>query len=208
MDMNYCEYCNLCKEFEIKKNILYQTESLFVAPSIGQIVEGYLLICSKKHYISLGSFPENLFSELEKTQKLVKKVLSENYIAPIFFEHGPASAIKKGGCCIEHAHLHAVPVDVDVSKELSKYFKPEPINNLVELRAQFQTGIPYFFYENRIGKRFVFPVSEIVPSQYIRRIIAVKIGRKDKWSWKQCPEMEKFNRTIEKLKNKFKQEEK
>jgi len=196
--------CNPCSEFEHKKNILYETDNLFVIPSIGQItIEGYLLICSKKHYIAIGEFPENFFPELQSLQKKVRKVLSENYDIPIFFEHGPISPSKRGGSSVEHAHLHAVPINIDILDDLSKVFQPRSIDSFVSLKQQFQTGAPYLFYENPAGHKYVFSVPEVIPSQYIRWTIAVKIGATDRWDWKQWPGIEEFNKTLEKLKNKF-----
>ncbi len=200
--MNYCK-CKLCKEFTDKNNILYETKNLFVVPSVGQIVEGYLLICSKQHYIGFGDLPEKIFPELERVQKLVRRILSKNYDVPIFFEHGPVSIVKKGGCCVEHAHFHAVPANIDILKELSKHFRPEIIDSLLALKTQFKSGNPYFFYENPTGQRYIFSITEIIPSQYIRKIIAAKLGMRDKWDWKKYPEIEKFSKTIQRLKNDF-----
>lgn len=93
--------CDYCKEFrrgflEIEKEnfgnrILFETENFLVFPTLGQIVEGYLLIASKEHYLNIGEIPLELYPELEKLQHKVRKVLEDNYYTPLFFEHGPAS---------------------------------------------------------------------------------------------------------------------
>src|SRR3989344_6771630 len=116
--------CQYCSEFEIGhldfngKNLgnrmLFETDNFVVFPTIGQIVEGYSLIASKLHYTGMGHIPLELHAELESVKNKVRKVLTDNYRNPLFFEHGPASRAKKGGCCIEHAHFHAVPVNLDI----------------------------------------------------------------------------------------------
>ncbi len=121
----------------------------------------------------------------------------------MFFEHGATSERKKGGCCITHAHLHAVPVQVDVFSELAKHFDYQKIETFDQLKKQFDKGVPYFFYESNSGGRYLFEVPEIVPSQYIRQIIAAKIEKPERWDWRTCLGIDELLRTIEKLKDKF-----
>lgn len=201
--MNYHD-CRLCKEYNERKNILFETDNFFVAPALGQIgVEGYLLICSKEHYIGLGQLPKKLLNEFTLVQAKVKEVLSKYYTKPIFFEHGPTAPNKKGGCCIEHAHLHAVPADIDILADISKNFNPVKIKDFSALNEQFKRGIPYLYYENRGEDKYLFELHEPVPSQYLRQIIAVKINKKDKWNWMQHLGIDEFNRTLKKLKGRF-----
>jgi diadenosine tetraphosphate (Ap4A) HIT family hydrolase len=205
--------CPYCKEFEsghaefkganLGNRILFESKNFLVFPSIGQIVEGYLLIAPKKHYISVGGIPSALYKELESVQAKVRKVLTKNYCAPIFFEHGPASETKKAGCCVSHAHIHAVPVQLDVFPDLSKNFEFKKISSCADLKKQFEKGKPYFFLETNNCEKYLFNIPEIVPSQYIRKIIAEKIGKPVLWNWKVSPELETLVKTHEKLKAKF-----
>ena len=91
---------------------MFESDNFVVFPSLGQIVEGYLLIAPKKHYIGVSGIPKELYPELEEVCKKVRNKLSEVYCVPLFFEHGPHKE-SKGGCCIDHAHIHAVPVKTD-----------------------------------------------------------------------------------------------
>ncbi|HLD58433.1 MAG TPA: hypothetical protein VI977_02215 [archaeon] len=206
-----CAYCAFVeggadnfKGRNIGNRILFESKNFVVFPTIGQIVEGYLLIAPKKHFISIAAIPKSMFSELEKLQKKVRAVLEENYSTPLFFEHGPVSETKKGSCCITHAHLHAVPIELDIVRELEKKFKPKKILSLAELKKNFWKKKPYFFVETNSKERFAFSVPEIAPSQYIRRIIAIRTGNPEKWDWHTAPEIDRFFRTCQKLKNKFK----
>jgi len=195
--------CRLCKEYSEKKNVIFESANFFVVPSLGQIVEGYLLICSKEHFIGLGQLPKKLLDELRVVQTKTKDVLSGQYTNPIFFEHGPTSSTKKGGCCIEHAHLHAVPVNIDIFDDISKNFKAIEIKNYFPLNKQFKKGTPYFYYENQKGNKYLFELPQIIPSQYLRRLIAVRINAPNRWNWMECPGIKEFNRTIRKLKREF-----
>ena len=215
--MNECPYCDAfekgCFEFEKKNNlpskaylknrILYETKNFIVFPTVGQIVEGYLLIASKKHFLGMGQIPKRQYSELNFICKKVRNILTEEYTSPLFFEHGVISEVKKGGCCITHAHFHAIPVKIDILHELVNHFEYQRIKSLDSLKKQFDKGIPYFFYESNYGERYLFEIPEIVPSQYIRKVIAVKIGKPERWDWKSCLGIVELLRTIEKLKGKF-----
>jgi len=195
------EGCNLCQHMIEKEEIIYQTENFYVTPSLGQFVGGYLLICSKSHFIGLSYLPERLFKELEKLKEDVREILHETYNKKtLFFEHGPVSENKKGGCCIDHTHLHAIPFEKDILKDISKNFKPQEIRGLKELTKQKEKQIPYFYYENQEGKRFLFEINFPVPSQYLRQIIASKTSTPNKWDWRIYPEIKRFNETLRKLK--------
>lgn len=205
--MYQCPYCDEFKknsfEFQDKNygsRVLFESENFVVFPSLGQIVEGYLLIASKKHYIGIGEVPKEQYQELEKIQEKVKKVLIENYKTPLFFEHGSISEGKKGGCCIIHAHIHAVPVKMDLLPELQKHFPCKKIKTFDSLKNQFEAKIPYFFYESNFQDRYLFEVPQIVPSQYIRQIIATKIGKPERWDWKTYYGIDELLKTVEKLK--------
>lgn len=202
-----CAYCEEFKDgyFELTKTnrMLWESDNYCVFPSLGQIVEGYLLIATKQHYISMSEIPNEIYGELENVINKVRNVLKEYYGIPLFFEHGPASASKKGGCCIEHAHLHAVPVQVDVLSDLSAQFYSHKISSFPELKELHEKNIPYFFLETNQRERNVFEVPNFVPSQYIRRIIAKKIGKPERWDWRTCYGIEELNSTLLKLGGKF-----
>ncbi len=208
------EICPYCEEFErgslrigdfhFGDRMLYLSPNFVVFPTVGQIVEGYLLIASRVHYLGVGQVPNTLYAELEEVKGLVKNVLIAEYgPSVVFFEHGPASEVRKGGCCIEHAHLHCVPVEVDILKELSANFTLQRIDNFLPLKQLFANGIPYLYWENAQGQRFVFAVAEVIPPQYIRQIIASKIGKIDRWDWRTCPGWEEMRKTIATLKPHF-----
>lgn len=201
------EDCRFCNEFQIGKTefmgdvlerILFQSDNFYVFPSLGQIVEGYLLISPKEHYISIAQLPDKLYNELEEVQEKTIKILVREYQEPIFFEHGPISEREKGGCCIAHAHLHAVPAKADLLKRLEKHFSYFKISLYNELPKDMQ----YLFFQNNQRERFVIPIREIIPSQYLRQLLASELNIK-KWDWRLYPEFGRVKNVIKKLRGKF-----
>lgn len=194
--------CPMCERSENFNEIIFESENFYVSPALGQIVEGYLLINTKEHYIGLSHIPKELFLELKEVQDEVKEVLSQHYTKPIFFEHGCVSETKRGGCCIVHAHLHAVPFEIDILEDIAKNFRPRRIGDISELVSQSERCVAYFYYENQIGEKYIFELKEPAPPQYIRQIIAVRAKKPDKWDWREFPEWDRLHNTIARLKGK------
>ena len=193
-----CPFCNMENE-----RIIYESGNFFVTPTLGSFLEGYLLICTNRHFIGLSQIPEELFQELDELKEKVKKALSDVYTSPIFFEHGVIDETKRGGCCVDHAHLHAVPIDFDIFPDIVRNFEARRIERILELRKQQEKGRPYFYYENQKGDKYVFELSGPVPPQYLRQIVAVRAGLGMRWDWRESPEFENFNKTLEKLRRRF-----
>jgi len=206
--------CPYCQEFEegflrvrdenLGNRILLQTPNFVVFPTLGCFVKGYLLIATRFHYVGIGQIPTTLHQELEGVQQKVRDVLSANYgITPVFFEHGPALCGNKGGGCIVHAHLHALPVKVDILEDISSRFECLQVNDFGYTQALHAQGIPYLFWQNADGKRFVAKVTEILPAQFIRRIIAEKLGIPERWNWRNYLGLDELRHTIQTLRGQF-----
>lgn len=199
----YC--CRLGRELLDRHNIIYESENFFAVPALGQLgIEGYLLLCSKKHHIGLGDIPKIYYPELENFLDKTRNVIFSVYGSGVLmFEHGPRFSCHKGGGCLDHAHLHLVPTSVDVMDFLNKIFKPQKINGLDRLKKIFKKQkSSYLFLIDQSKKRYVIETTIPIPSQYIRQIIASKMGVKD-WDWRINPDRKTFIKTIKRLKNKF-----
>lgn len=200
--MDQC--CLLGAEINNPDKVIYKTANFTVKPALGQMgIEGYCLICSNEHFIGIGNVSDSLESELESVLSKTLEVIANQYSPQVVvFEHGPKLGCNKGGICLEHAHFHIVQTKVDVFNFLNKRFKPEKIQGLERLREIYKLAkSSYLFLETQERKRFVFEV-DIVPSQYIRQIIAVGEGRSN-WDWMKYPDYETFEKTLEKLRGKF-----
>ena len=201
--MNNCPYCDEFKNgSEYGDRILYESENFVVFPALGPIVDGNLLIVPKKHFISMRYVPIELYPELKTVYQRVRAILAENYRSPLFFEHGPISQTKRGGCCVEHAHFQAVPADFDIFEDLAKQFKYKKIKTIDDIRKN-KNGKPYFYYESNLGEKYLFDIPDVVPSQYIRKIIANKIGKPEIWDWRTHLGLDKMSEILKKLKGKF-----
>ena len=111
--------CVLCKIANSERNMLreydqpiVETKNFYVVTALGQFVEGYVLICTKNHYLNMGALDNNMANELHILKEKVTKMFQEIYNKKaIFFEHGAASRKNSEGTCVDHAHLHAIPLE-------------------------------------------------------------------------------------------------
>jgi diadenosine tetraphosphate (Ap4A) HIT family hydrolase len=205
------EICTLCAELEgnfennllyllfggkLRSRILRQTPNFVVMPTIGPLVKGHLLIVTKKHYLSMGHLPESMYQELSDLSLEIRKVLTDRFYAPVFFEHGPISQTKTGGACVDHAHMHAVPAPLDLRADLKKYFQERRIDALIELQDQIRREMAYIFYEDTHGNKYVYDVDETLPCQFMRRLIASKLGLGNRWDWRLYPAKQELLDTL------------
>jgi len=152
LSSSFCNYCCLAED----ENLLLETENFYVVPTIGGFVEGYLLLISKEHLGSLAEIKKSQIEEFENLKKKCKKILIKIYDGCIFYEHG------RTGMSVNHAHMHAVPVNIDFLGDLSvlfgTYIKVNQWNDVVKLSISHPH---YLYYENCIkNNKYFFPVKK------------------------------------------------
>jgi diadenosine tetraphosphate (Ap4A) HIT family hydrolase len=208
--------CDFCDEFSggasnafgrlyadtIRDRTLLATREFRIIPSLGQIVEGYLLVVATKHYQALADMPPELGEELVELNGRVRGALSDAYGPCIFFEHGARSE-NSGGCGIYHAHLHAVPLREgrDPIALLKERFSLKKLRSIREIAGEANGADSYLYYEDLHSNRYIFDV-EYLPSQYMRRLLAEATGN-DEWDWRECGWEEAVVSTIARLAKAF-----
>lgn len=202
--------CVFCKKFTAAQNlapprarqeydtILHETRNFVVIPALGSLVEGHLLIVTKSHFYSMGELSKPLLDEFTTLRSKVRQILIQTYGSATMFEHGATREIKAGGS-VNHAHYHALPLDFDLAHEVSKQIRGENVANLFILATRAAIGVPYLFIENNRGELWVFDVPVSLPSQYLRRLVAAKLGNLEDWDWQSHPALERVTSTIAKL---------
>ena len=210
--MNKCGLCeevigNASSEFtriygkNPENRLILERDGFIAIPSIGQMVEGYLLIVTKQHYTSMGSLPVDDLNELNTIMEEVRGLLADTYGRPIFFEHGSMKDVNSGGCGIDHAHIHAVPLpdNTDVLPDIQEALEGVEIASLADLSERARQNKPYLFYENQKGIKYLFDVKNI-PCQYMRRILGKRLGCQE-WDWRTYGREEKLISTLARLRN-------
>jgi len=200
--------CDFCNEFgggvdnafairyaaEVRCRSAFETGAFAVLPTLGQIVPGYLLVVPKHHHLAIGDMSQDEIQELEALRAMLLATLGASYGTYVFFEHGTRSE-NCGGCGITHAHLHAVPFSahVDPVGVLKGQFAFDQLQGFSDL-ARVPSNSSYLYYEATSKERYAFYPS-VVPSQYLRRLLAEAIGVRD-WDWRECGKEERFLSTL------------
>jgi len=200
--------CDFCDEFtggtlnafsilygdSIASRVILSSDNFNVIPTIGQIVEGYVLIVPKLHVRSFADLPAGLRPELNYVLEVIRSASRVGYGTCVKFEHG-ARTDSSGGCGVSHAHLHLVPVassndPIDAIKRNNDFEIIETFDQVFEASS----GFPYLYYEDTHSKKYLFK-TEHIPSQYVRQLLARKLGCKS-WDWRSAKRETRLLRTI------------
>lgn len=190
-----CVFCNIDKS-RTENTIIEESDNFIVLPTIGALVDGYLIIVSKKHINSMSELKENEKIEyeilIEKYRKKFKNIYNKY---PIIFEHGsPINDSDMKASSVIHAHTHIVNHKFINEESIVKNLNFKILENLNYLSKE-QNYIMYINPENICYVSYNFePVS-----QMMRKIIAKDLGYENKFDWKKETFIENINSTIKKF---------
>ena len=198
--MTDCLFCQIVKreapvEGHPENVILFESDSFYLKPALGHFVEGYCLVISKEHLRTMAELGVDESTELEQVLREVAFRLTTVYEDGLCsFEHGAVCPANRAGACIDHAHLHVLPTNCDVTQRLVGV-QSDRIADLRELREFGNRTQSYIYYEPHPGVRLVYTCDERVPSQFMRRLICEQLGTGRHWDWRASPysdDIEKF----------------
>src|SRR5574344_919777 len=101
-----CKFCN--STANIYDEVIDETKYFTIKPSLGSLVDGYLLIISKRHITSMSQLTSNEKKEYFEIIEKYREKFHDIYGAyPIIFEHGTINE-KTSASSVTHAHTHIV----------------------------------------------------------------------------------------------------
>jgi len=142
--------------------------------------------------------------ELRTIREKVEEVFQEFYSSKVLlFEHGEIkSSCRTAGSCINHMHLHFLPLELSLREDLIEDgAKIKDLEGLTELNSFVDKNNPYLFI-NDLSGRYVATFNQETPTQYLRALVGRKIGLKE-WNWRLYPRWKIFGETLLKLQGKF-----
>jgi ATP adenylyltransferase len=199
--------CCLCRDLlsegavEVWNKPLFESPNFVVLPSLGALVEGWLILVPKKHFICMGALPDSVASEMHEMKNFLCSILEQYYGKICAFEHGPSRAKLNVGCGVDHAHLHIVPVAFDLASAVTSFLPKGTFwseAGLKECRASFGRGEDYLYLEQPIGAGRIV-THHAFGSQLFRRAIAARIGALNQFNWREYPQLTKVSATIDKV---------
>lgn len=196
-----CALCSNIKEpSDPWDRPIFESPNFIAIPSLGALVEGWMLVVPRRHVLSIGTLPAELWSEFEGFKREVSDHVASAYGCVCAFEHGPSAPNRQAGCGVDHAHVHIVPIDFDL---VAASGAKVPISNWEHAswsacsRAA-ASGLDYLFVEQPLGTGRMAAASQF-SSQILRRTIAEGIGKADEFDWRSHRQEQNIERTMDRL---------
>lgn len=194
-----CLFCALLESStpaEWYDETLYLHDEFSVFPGLGAQVEGYVLVVPHEHKFSSAELAGDARERLQQVKQDVAHVLNQAYGPCVFFEHGACAHRNLAGACIDHVHLHALPMDADILGLARSRLTFTQLDDPLAI-ADWR-GRPYLAIENQAGEFHVADGSNL-PGQYLRRIVDEVIDGGGEWDYTLFPHKDRIKKTIKRL---------
>ena len=184
---------------------LFESQSFVALPTVGALVEGWLLVVPKTAALSFARLSTSQFSELGEFLDETVPVIESAYGPVSVFEHGPAITNSSVGCGVDYAHLHLVPTRCDLlagARKIAPNVRWDQIKSFDEIqnRASLADGYWFLKQDYRSDICYLGRCEYGNPtSQLFRKVIANHIGNPSAYDWKKSLGEDMVAATVEKL---------
>lgn len=196
MKKNHCFRSTLAVEAYADSRLLWDTpifesHSFVALPTVGALVEGWLLVVPKFSYLSFARVSSQLYPELVAFLDEIIPIIESHFGPVSVFEHGPGECKSKIGCGVDYAHLHLVPAPCDLlagAKRIAPNITWEKITCIDDVRHNANRQDGYWFVQQPYGHgscQIGNCAYGLPHSQLFRKVIADYLGFPDKFDWKQ-----------------------
>lgn len=190
----------------LHNTVLFETQYFVVLPTIGSLVSGWVLIVPKNKYVNFSKITKVEQEDLLSLISTLDNFYKSFYGSYVIFEHGPKIVKSIVGCGVDYAHLHIVPVKIDLKSKAHKYIDSEinwvALDELSQI-SEIVRDNEYLFLQDNFQKKYVC-VSQFIGSQTFRKVIADELGISDKYDWKKHSFLENIKETIKSYSKNFK----
>ena len=194
--MMECVFCNL--DFnKVENTIIYETDTFRVIPSVGSLIDGYVLIITKNHVNSLSELTDEQKKEYENIVYKISNQFEKIYgKTPILFEHGtPNLKNLMSANSIIHAHSHLVNFEFKNEEEIIQKYNFKSVKSFNEVERE-----NYIYFQNSNGQKYVSYNFDSV-SQLMRILIAKEIDKENQYNWREFDFNENIVSMLDKLKD-------
>ncbi len=174
-----CRFCELPR----REEILLESEWAYSFPSLGALIEGWMLVSPRSHVFSLSELDGTEWDAFRELAMNTRLRVEKLYGTCVTFEHGAAGSGRGAGCGVNHAHLHVVPMDVDLRAVIAE--SSDKVGtydwNVSDCRPAGLADMDYIHLSDRTGSWITY--AHALPSQVVRRALA-RLLQQDLWDWK------------------------
>jgi diadenosine tetraphosphate (Ap4A) HIT family hydrolase len=184
---------------------LFESPSFVAIPTVGALIEGWLLIVPKIPCLSFAELPKPLFCEFETFLAEVAGAVNATFGSVSVFEHGPARPGNLIGCGVDYAHMHVLPAVCDLvqgAQSLAPAIQWRSVNSIADIQQFAGSGSGYWFVKPNfnLDDCYIGTCDSVKPvSQLFRRIIANHLGKSHQFDWKLYSGESIIAATVEKI---------
>lgn len=178
-----CSTCTFCEASNPSEVIRETPGGLRALASYGGFVPGWAIIVPPEHVPSTAMLSADARIKFDQMREEIGRLLEDRAGRYVMFEHGAADFLRPAGCGVDHAHVHLVPLDLNLREAIAELRDPDldldwrPVLDWPEPRH----GHDYIWVCDRTGSWINYTTQQ--PSQVVRRAIARALGV-SQWDWK------------------------
>lgn len=165
--------------------IVAATENFIALPSISPLVAGHILVLPRLHVTGLLQVP-SMLDELVTLVSSLRSHLEQEFGPTVIFEHGVGRG-HNGGCGVDHAHLHILPLAAQATAEaaarVAAAFGQATSGSFAQLAVNYDAESSYILFGSSVMS-LDLRLTDNIPSQFIRKVIAGAIGKRQ-WNWRE-----------------------
>lgn len=209
--------CPFCDPKQFEERLIAEIDGFYIIATLGQITNGgYVLLFPVEHTLCMGALSKEQFSKALHLSERICTVLVREFKLRVslrrflafpvtIFEHGIV------GQTVKHAHLHFLPLVLDLFPRIKDDFPKSKIEELKTMgglkKAYDEKPGPYLFWKNEeLDDCSRICWDPPAPSQYLRTIAAGLLGRPERANWRTMnPELDRhlWSNTVRRLKPYF-----
>jgi diadenosine tetraphosphate (Ap4A) HIT family hydrolase len=196
-DLNSSGIAQLYGPRTLKHAFLWSGDDLYLTAGPGTLMPGYMILAPKRHAMRFTDLGVAALREgttvIERVRRRLEGHLPFNYM---IFEHGPGRSGLPGAACVDHAHIHLLPVPDHgaIHRHLQRHFSYARTPSLAGAAGATRPGEPYILVSDGAGYRLYD--APFVQRQLIRRLAAAQLGAAERWDWRSNPEPNNFWETV------------
>lgn len=178
-------FCELSIHDGEWNEVLFETQHFVVLPTLGMLVEGWLLVVPKRQCLNFGYLNEAERRDYAGLEATLHSFLETVYCAPVVFEHGPSIVATAVGCGVDYAHRHFVPITFDLWEKASEMIPGNWVQalNSEALLSRCAGAKQAYLHICQHGTDWL-NVGESFGSQSLRKVIAAQTNQHNLWDWK------------------------
>lgn len=161
-----------------RREVMFRSSSFCIIPDISPIRFGHALIIPNVHLESASILSPAMNTELDEVRRLFTDFCESEFgLDCLEFEHGSAG-LKACGGCINHAHIHMVPIEASLwgEIEMAAGRLTPSLSSDVDL-----TSVEYLVARFRGMELAWNPLFQ--RSQFFRRILSELLHKPSRASW-------------------------